>query len=124
MEEKRNTREDCLMPQPWLVFFALALGLIYMDPFEMGPLGGYDYRPVKAHDIAPYKEVMEKWRADNGSKLRFGRLEFVDEVFGPESLEFDIKGRGPYAGLADGRIVRWMGGALGWETFSLVSPNW
>jgi len=33
-------------------------------------------------------------------------------------------GRGPYTGLADGRIVRWMGASVGWETFALVTTNW
>ncbi|KAF6175585.1 hypothetical protein GIB67_000883 [Kingdonia uniflora] len=51
-------------------------------------------------------------------------LVFVDEVYGPESLEFDLMGRGPYTGLADGRVVRWMGENAGWETFALVTPNW
>ncbi|CBI36701.3 unnamed protein product, partial [Vitis vinifera] len=67
---------------------------------------------------------MEDWPRDNRSRLGQGKLEFVDEVFGPESLEFDIFGRGPYTGLADGRIVRWMGDSVGWETFALVTPNW
>ncbi|KAJ6377763.1 hypothetical protein OIU78_028060 [Salix suchowensis] len=64
------------------------------------------------------------WPRDNKSRLGSGNLEFVDEVFGPESLEFDSLGRGPYAGLADGRVVRWMGEDVGWETFALVSTNW
>lgn len=89
----------------------------------MGPLGDHEFRPVK-HNIAPYKQVMERWPRDNESRLGFGKLEFEDEVFGPESLEFDALGRGPYTGLADGRIVRWMGNDLGWETFALVTTNW
>ncbi|KAJ6690949.1 STRICTOSIDINE SYNTHASE-RELATED [Salix koriyanagi] len=67
---------------------------------------------------------MENWPRDNRSRLGSGNLEFVDEVFGPESLEFDSLGRGPYAGLADGRVVRWMGEDVGWETFALVTSNW
>ncbi|MBA0830751.1 hypothetical protein Goarm_015261 [Gossypium armourianum] len=94
-----------------------------MDPFEIGPVGGIEFRPVK-HDIAPYKEVMASWPRDNKSRLGNGKLEFVDEVFGPESLEFDGFGRGPYTGLADGRIVRWMGEDIGWETFAIVTSNW
>ncbi|KAJ0969003.1 hypothetical protein J5N97_021880 [Dioscorea zingiberensis] len=124
MEKKGMTREDeGVLSHAWLFFLALGVGLVFIDPFQLGPLGGYDYRPVR-NEIAPYKEVMEQWHGDNGSRLRFGRLEFVDEVFGPESLEFDLQGHGPYAGLADGRIVRWMGHSLGWETFALVTPNW
>ena len=88
----------------------------------MGPLGSHEFRPVK-HDIVPYRHVMEDWPRDNRSRLRDGKLEFVDEVFGHEYLEFDIFGRGPYTGLADGRIVRWMGDTVGWETFALVTAN-
>ncbi|WOL16867.1 hypothetical protein Cni_G25655 [Canna indica] len=123
MDRKGRSREDALLPYPWLFFLALALALVYMDPFRWGPLGGRDYRPMK-NNVASYDKVMEQWPRDHRSRLRFGRLEFVDEVFGPESLEFDVDGRGPYAGLADGRIVRWMGESLGWETFAFISPNW
>ncbi|CAH9131418.1 unnamed protein product [Cuscuta epithymum] len=99
------------------------MSIIIGDPFELSPVGGNKFRPVK-NEIAPYKEVMENWRGDNKSRLGLGHLQFVDEVFGPESLEFDLLGRGPYAGLADGRVVRWMGDGIGWETFSLVTHNW
>ncbi|KAL5543183.1 hypothetical protein UlMin_010893 [Ulmus minor] len=95
-----------------------------MDPFKMGPIGGREFRPVEQNNIAPYKQVMENWPRDNQSRLGLGKLEFRDEVFGPESLEFDHLGRGPYSGLADGRIVRWMGKDEGWETFALVTTNW
>nr|XP_009384587.1 PREDICTED: protein STRICTOSIDINE SYNTHASE-LIKE 13 [Musa acuminata subsp. malaccensis] len=123
MEKKGLRKEDGLLPRPWLSLLALAFGLVFMDPFHLGPLGGHDYRPVK-HNIAPYDQVMQRWPRDCRSRLRFGKLEFVDEVFGPESLEFDPQGRGPYAGLADGRVVRWMGESIRWKTFALVSPNW
>lgn len=43
---------------------------------------------------------------------------FVD-VLALKSLEFDVPGRGPYTGLAEGRIVRWMGEDWGWETGKL-----
>lgn len=94
-----------------------------MDPLQLSPVGGHDFRPVK-NDIASYQKVMESWPRDNRSRLGLGNLEFKDEIFGPESLEFDIWGRGPYAGLADGRIVRWIGEDAGWETFALVTSNW
>ncbi|KAI5649198.1 hypothetical protein M9H77_35203 [Catharanthus roseus] len=108
---------------PFMLFIVLALGFVIQDPFELSPVGGHKFKPVK-NDIASYKKVMENWRGDNQSRLVLGKLEFVDQVFGPESLEFDIYGNGPYAGLADGRIVRWMGDELGWDTFALVTHNW
>lgn len=123
MEKKSLLKDETLLQHPWLLILTLALGFVIMDPLDMGPVGGHEFRPVK-HDIAPYKQVMEKWPRDNHSRLGDGKLEFVDEVFGPESLEFDGFGRGPYAGLADGRIVRWIGEDVGWETFAIVTTNW
>lgn len=89
----------------------------------MSPVGGHDFRPVK-NDIAPYNRVMANWPWDNLSRLGYAKLEFEDQVYGPESLEFDSLGRGPYAGLADGRIIRWMGEDEGWQTFALVTRTW
>lgn len=123
METKVSGAQDGLLPKPRLFFLLMFLGVVVMDPFHLGPLGGHDYRPVR-HAIAPYKQVMQQWPRDNQSRLRFGRLEFINEVFGPESLEFDPEGQGPYAGLADGRVVRWMGENIGWETFAVINPNW
>lgn len=111
------------MQYPHLFFAALALALLVADPFGLSPLAEVDYRPVK-HELAPYGEVMGSWPRDNASRLRRGRLEFVGEVFGPESIEFDLQGRGPYAGLADGRVVRWMGEEAGWDTFAVMNPDW
>lgn len=123
MEKKGAVREESFLQHPVLFLLVLGLGFVVMDPFEMGPVGGHDFRPVK-HDIAPYSQVMGRWPKDNQSRLGLGNLEFEDEVFGPESLEFDALGRGPYTGLADGRIVRWMGENVGWETFAIVTTNW
>ncbi|KAK4483394.1 hypothetical protein RD792_010580 [Penstemon davidsonii] len=116
-------RDGILLQHPYLLLFIVILSFIVMDPFQISPVGGRDFRPVK-NDIAPYDQVMESWPRDDLNRLGKGNLEFEDEVFGPESLEFDTFGRGPYAGLADGRIVRWMGKDVGWETFALVSRNW
>ncbi|XP_002979343.2 protein STRICTOSIDINE SYNTHASE-LIKE 13 isoform X1 [Selaginella moellendorffii] len=87
-----------------------------------GPLGGLKYYPVK-HQIAPLKSVLPKWPSRNDSLLQFASIEFQDRLFGPESIEFDPQGNGPYTGLGDGRIVRWMPDR-GWETFALSSINW
>ncbi|KAF5728801.1 strictosidine synthase-like [Tripterygium wilfordii] len=123
MEMKNPLREEILWQHPFLILLTLVLSFVIIDPFRMGSIGGHELKPVK-HDIAPYKQVMENWPRDNMSRLGDGNLEFKDEVFGPESLEFDRFGRGPYTGLADGRIVRWLGENVGWETFALVTANW
>lgn len=123
MEKKNLLKDEAILQHPILFLVVLAMGFVIMDPFQMGPLGGHEFRPVK-HSIAPYKQVMENWPRDNHSRLGLGKLEFEDQVFGPESLEFDPLGRGPYTGLADGRIVRWRGNDIGWETFALVTTSW
>ncbi|XP_050365406.1 protein STRICTOSIDINE SYNTHASE-LIKE 13 [Argentina anserina] len=124
--EKRKLKgkdEAILLQHPVVLFLVLVLGLVIVDPLQVGPLGGHEFKPVK-HSIAPYNQVMERWPRDNLSRLGLGKLEFEDEVFGPESIEFDASGIGPYTGLADGRVVRWMGPNVGWETFALVTTNW
>jgi hypothetical protein len=126
MEEKKlqlRRGRDGSVQYPNLFFAALALALVIADPFRLSSLAGIDFRPVK-HELTPYREVMGSWPRDNASRLRQGRLEFVGEVFGPESIEFDSQGRGPYGGLADGRVVRWMGELAGWETFAVMNPDW
>lgn len=125
MEKKKRTaeQEDGRLQHHLILLVAIVIGLVIMDPFDMSPVGGHDFRPVR-NDIAPYDQVMESWPDDNLSRLGLGNLEFVDEVYGPESLEFDPLGNGPYSGLADGRVVKWAGKDRGWETFALVSQKW
>ncbi|CAN6338153.1 unnamed protein product [Urochloa humidicola] len=41
-----------------------------------------------------------------------------DGVTGAESLAFDRRGQGPYAGVSDGRILKWDGVAQKWSTFA------
>ncbi|CAH2063900.1 unnamed protein product [Thlaspi arvense] len=43
-------------------------------------------------------------------------------VDGPESIEWDPKGEGPYAAVVDGRILKWRGHGLGWVEFAYTSP--
>ncbi|XP_019085603.1 PREDICTED: protein STRICTOSIDINE SYNTHASE-LIKE 8-like [Camelina sativa] len=42
---------------------------------------------------------------------------------GPEGLEFDPQGGGPYVGVTDGRILKWSGEELGWVDFAHTSPH-
>uniref|UniRef100_A0A0D3B680 Strictosidine synthase conserved region domain-containing protein n=1 Tax=Brassica oleracea var. oleracea TaxID=109376 RepID=A0A0D3B680_BRAOL len=43
-------------------------------------------------------------------------------VDGPESLDWDPRGEGPYVGVTDGRILKWRGSDLGWVEFAYSSP--
>ncbi|RCV44657.1 hypothetical protein SETIT_9G392400v2 [Setaria italica] len=50
-------------------------------------------------------------------------LPLPNGVTGAESLAFDRLGQGPYAGVSDGRVLKWGGSTLGWTTFA-HSPNY
>lgn len=113
----------CKKHPPILFFIFVILALVFIDLLHLGPLGDHDYKPVKTK-VAPYRHVMDDWPTDNRSRLQGSKLEFVNSVYGPESIDFDLDGHGPYTGLADGRIVRWAGYNIGWETFAVVSRNW
>lgn len=44
-------------------------------------------------------------------------------AIGPESLIFDPNGDGPYTGVADGRILKWLGDGRGWSDFAVTSSQ-
>nr|AHA95467.1 strictosidine synthase-like protein [Phelipanche aegyptiaca] len=44
-------------------------------------------------------------------------------VDGPESMDWDPQGEGPYVGVTDGRILKWSGEHLGWVEFAYSSPH-
>ncbi|BAS98682.1 Os06g0623700 [Oryza sativa Japonica Group] len=54
---------------------------------------------------------------------RSQHLDLGGSLVGPESVAFDGKGRGPYSGVSDGRIMRWNGEAAGWSTYT-YSPSY
>ncbi|XWS69550.1 hypothetical protein CRYUN_Cryun04dG0188300 [Craigia yunnanensis] len=47
----------------------------------------------------------------------------LTQVTGPESIAFDFKKEGPYVGVSDGRILKWLGPNLGWKEFAIPSPK-
>lgn len=44
-------------------------------------------------------------------------------AIGPESFAFDPIGGGPYTGLSDGRIVKWIPSEQRWIDFAVTSPT-
>ncbi|KAK6926493.1 Strictosidine synthase, conserved region [Dillenia turbinata] len=58
---------------------------------------------------------------DSENLLQKSKIKFLNQIQGPESVAFDPLGRGPYSGVADGRIIFWNGEA--WTDFAYTSPN-
>lgn len=58
---------------------------------------------------------------DEENLLQKSEIKFLYQVQGPESLAFDPLGRGPYTGVADGRIRFWDG--ANWTDFAYTSAN-
>lgn len=50
-------------------------------------------------------------------------IRIVGGGVGPESFAFDPHGDGPYTGVSDGRIIKWLQNETRWSDFALTSPN-
>lgn len=103
-----------------LLIAALAV-YIALDPYHISPLSGlpnFTAKPV----IVPHPRSL-KFPRDHENKLQQSDIKFLNDVMGPESLAFDALGRGPYTGIADGRIMRWDGPQHGWTEFATLYPN-
>jgi hypothetical protein len=58
--------------------------------------------------------------------LHSAKILHVSGAVGPESLVFDPNGEGPYTGVADGRVLKWIAGDDGsgsWTDFATTSSN-
>lgn len=92
------------------------------DPLELSTLSGIE--DFHAQYVAPPPfNLLANITRDKESKLQASEIIGKGEIFGPESIAFDVHGKGPYTGLSDGRIVRYDGPELGWTTFATTSPN-
>jgi WD40 repeat protein len=60
---------------------------------------------------------------DLDNKLQSSRILLTPDFIGPESLAFDPHGRGPYTGVADGRIMLWNEQQKEWKEFAHTSPE-
>ncbi|XP_057455871.1 protein STRICTOSIDINE SYNTHASE-LIKE 3-like [Lotus japonicus] len=98
------------------LLFALYCGL---DPFQHSPIASFPDFEAKKVVMPPWSEVPTN--QDKENLLQNSEVKFLNQVQGPESIAFDPLGRGPYTGLADGRIVFWNGQS--WVDFAYTSPN-
>ncbi|KAM7258685.1 hypothetical protein ACFE04_014426 [Oxalis oulophora] len=90
-----------------------------IDPFHHSAI--HDFPDFVSHKIdMPDWSVIPKDR-DTDNLLQKSEVMFKNQVQGPESIAFDPWGRGPYTGIADGRIVFWDGEK--WNDFAFTSSN-
>ncbi|GJP31422.1 hypothetical protein CLOM_g12254 [Closterium sp. NIES-68] len=89
------------------------------DPLKRSPIAHLPFEPME-HEAPP-----RMWPPfiDLTEKLTYAERRYEGQGFGPESLAWDPDGRGPYAGLSDGRVVRRNADDTAWETFAWASPS-
>ncbi|KAK9125010.1 hypothetical protein Scep_013856 [Stephania cephalantha] len=103
-----------------LALLFLSLGIYCgIDPLRHSPIA--DSPDFAAHRVAlpPWSDVPVE--RDDRNLLQRSEIKFLNEVQGPESLVFDPLGRGPYTGVADGRVLFWDGRS--WTDFAYTSNN-
>ncbi|KAL0436232.1 UNVERIFIED_CONTAM: protein STRICTOSIDINE SYNTHASE-LIKE 3 [Sesamum radiatum] len=90
-----------------------------VDPFKHSAMSEFpDFEAVKV-EVPPWSAIpVEK---DPENLLQKSEIKFLNQVQGPESMAFDPAGRGPYTGVADGRIIFWDGEK--WTEFAYTSAN-
>ncbi|CAI5523551.1 unnamed protein product [Closterium sp. Naga37s-1] len=97
---------------------ATILTFLLADPLRLSPVAHLPFDPVVI-DIAPPPPRSVR---DPLNRLADAEIMFEGEAFGPESLAWDLDGRGPYAGVGDGRVVRRTADGRAWDTFAWASP--
>ncbi|KAE8798404.1 protein STRICTOSIDINE SYNTHASE-LIKE 3-like [Hordeum vulgare] len=78
---------------------------------------GFEAHPVDLPDAAEMP-----LHVDAGERLCGAEIRFRCEVRGPESVTFDPRGRGPYTGVANGRVLIWDGARSAY--LAHASPAW
>ncbi|XP_047332540.1 protein STRICTOSIDINE SYNTHASE-LIKE 2-like [Impatiens glandulifera] len=78
-----------------------------------------DLSPDSFYDDADADAGDQKLFAGTAQKEIFP----IDGAVGPESLAFDPNGGGPYAGVSDGRIIKWIPDQRRWIDFALTSSQ-
>ncbi|KAG9445245.1 hypothetical protein H6P81_016585 [Aristolochia fimbriata] len=98
------------------LIIALYCGL---DPLKHSAVSQFPDFEAYRVDFPPWSEIPSV--SDQENLLQKAEIRFLNQIQGPESIAFDPRGRGPYTGVADGRIIFWNGEA--WEDFAYTSPN-
>lgn len=101
------------------ILFLLVALYCGLDPFNHSPIAAFPNFQVHKVDLPPWSQVPPD--ADRENLLQKSEIKFLNQVHGPESITFDPLGRGPYTGVADGRVLFWNGQS--WTDFAYTSPN-
>ncbi|CAF1924258.1 hypothetical protein Bca4012_070040 [Brassica carinata] len=100
------------------IFFLFAI-YCALDPFKHSSISKYPVFQTYKIDMPPLSSLPKE--RDHENLLQNSEIKFLNEVQGPESIAFDPLGRGPYTGVADGRILFWDG--TRWTDFAYTSNN-
>ncbi|KAJ4915121.1 Protein STRICTOSIDINE SYNTHASE-LIKE 3 [Raphanus sativus] len=100
------------------IFFLFAV-YCALDPFKHSSISKYPDFQTHKIDMPPLSSLPKE--RDHENLLQNSEIRFSNEVQGPESIAFDPLGRGPYTGVADGRILFWDG--TRWNDFAYTSNN-
>uniref|UniRef100_A0A1J3H1T7 Protein STRICTOSIDINE SYNTHASE-LIKE 3 n=1 Tax=Noccaea caerulescens TaxID=107243 RepID=A0A1J3H1T7_NOCCA len=90
-----------------------------LDPFNHCSISKFPDFQTHKIDMPPLSALPKE--RDRHNLLQNSEIRFLNEVQGPESIAFDPLGRGPYTGVADGRILFWDG--TRWTDFAYTSNN-
>jgi hypothetical protein len=104
------------------LLIAAAAWYVATDPFQHSVGNGVKHFEPQ-YIAAPTYDILQNFSRDTESKLQKAELKWRGEFWGPESVTFDARGRGPYTGISDGRVMRYDGPELGWSTFAYTSRN-
>lgn len=105
------------------ILVGLLAVLVAMDPMRVSIISNNPNFVANYGRLAAW-EPSSTLAADKLNLLQRAQIMKTPEFGGPESLAFDVQGRGPYTGVADGRIMLWNGPHIGWTHFAHTSPNW
>ncbi|CAO2840926.1 unnamed protein product [Amaranthus hypochondriacus] len=101
----------------WLLV-ALAI-YCAIDPFNHSSLSGFPN--FVSYEVKLPDTNLIPTNKDPFNLLQKSDIRLLGQIQGPESLAFDPLGRGPYTGVADGRILFWDGSK--WTQFAVTSSN-
>ncbi|WCJ19153.1 strictosidine synthase-like 3 [Euphorbia peplus] len=109
-----------MTPTRFLGGFFLVLALYCgIDPFNHSAIS--EFPEFESHFVDMPDWSLLPDQKDDANLLQKSEVKLLDQIQGPESIAFDPLGRGPYTGIADGRVVFWDGHQ--WTDFAFTSPN-